>query len=214
MSIPIGFYANILSSDGIYPKQDIFLIALILYLNSHNFDAMKKMSATHGRTSRLFLALRPEIDVQNALCSLRDAWAWPPGTSLVKPEALHLTLHFLGDVPDTRLPELVHGLKVAVHPFTLSFSHPEHWYHSLTVLEPDSVPDELLQLHATLATALHDLALATETRTYRPHITLARNATGAVLPANQKVQLIQWPVTEYALIKSQDGYSVVQRYAL
>jgi len=170
------------------------------------------MLPTHANTSRLFLALWPKADIQHTLLSWRDAWGWPSDAAPVRPEALHLTLHFLGNVPDSRLPDLQQGLKVAFRPFDLSFGHNRLWQHGVAVLEPDAVPDGLLQLHASLAAALDDLGLKTEARTYRPHITFARNAARATLPAHQNEHSFQWQVNGYALIRSRDGYSVVRHY--
>lgn len=161
--------------------------------------------------SRLFLALWPEKAVQHTLQVWRDEWTWPSGTSLVAAESLHLTLHFLGNVPNSRLPELVQGLQVSLHPFDLMFSRPQVWPHGVVVLEPDSVPGDLLKLHASLKAALQHLELPAETRAFRPHITLARHAAGVLLPAD--THFIKWNVCSYALIKSEQErisrYSVV-----
>jgi len=143
---------------------------------------------------------------------------WPSGTSLVQPESLHLTLHFLGNVPNSRLPELVRELQVSFHPFELSLSCPQVWQHGTVVLESDSIPADLLKLHASLNAALEPLELPTETRAFRPHITLARHATGVLLPA--EMQVIKWNVRSYALMKSEHApvnrysarYSVVQTF--
>jgi 2'-5' RNA ligase len=167
--------------------------------------------------SRLFLALWPEISIQEAIQDWRDQWAWQPKTSLVPRESLHLTLHFLGNMPDSHLPELVQGLKVAFQPFDLSFSHPVMWPHGIAVLEPDSIPDNLLNLHASLEAALQRLGLSIEARKYHPHITLARHATGAILTSSTQKKLIQWHVHSYALIESQaqtHSYRVVQTFSM
>jgi 2'-5' RNA ligase len=166
-----------------------------------------------NNSSRLFLALWPEISTQQAIQSCCDEWAWPPEASLVPPESLHMTLHFLGNVPDARLPELIQGLKVDFHPFDLSFSHPEMWQHGIAVLEPDSIPDNLLKLHASLDVALKKLELPTDTRKYHPHITLARHATGATFTTSAQENLVQWRVNSYALVESKmSRYRMVQSF--
>lgn len=134
---------------------------------------------------------------------------------MVRPESFHMTLHFLGDVSNSRLPELVQGLKVPFRPFELSFSRPRLWPHGIAVLEPDAVPVDLLQLHAALSAALQLLALSTEARAYHPHITVARRAEGASPPANMPP--VRWRVSAYALMESRQtragGYCVVGHYA-
>ena len=52
-----------------------------------------------GGTSRLFLALWPDDGTREALAGCRDAWAWDAHAVPERTERLHLTLHFLGAVP-------------------------------------------------------------------------------------------------------------------
>lgn len=72
--------------------------------------------------------------------------------------------------------------------------------HGIAVLEPDAVPAPLLALHGSLARVLRDLDLPVDERPFRPHVTLARRAAGATLPAAQCD--IAWPVERYALMSS------------
>ena len=66
-------------------------------------------------------------------------------------------------------------------------------------------------LPATLPQALRALALPVEPRPFRPHVTLARHASGAVPPVQPAV--LHWPVRGYALVQSAAGrYSPIARY--
>ena len=164
--------------------------------------------------ARLFLALWPSPGVRSQLLAWRDAWRWPSGASPVRPERLHLTLHFLGDVPIARLPELADGLRVPFKPFELSFGMAKLWPYGIAVLEPDSTPERLLDLQSTLGEALQTLGLPPEARRYRPHVTLARRAGHAVPPPDGPP--IRWRVRSYALMHSTlgaaGGYSAICRY--
>lgn len=166
-------------------------------------------------TARLFLALWPAPRVRAALLAYRDAWHWNAQASLVRPEQLHLTLHFIGNVPRHRLQQLKKGLEVPFEPFELNFGHPGLWRHGTAVLQPDARPAGLLQLHGALRQALQRLELPSDTLDFRPHITLARRAAGAVPPAQDPV--LRWQVHGYALVESMrepaDQYRLVQRYA-
>ena len=104
------------------------------------------------------------------------------GARPVAPEQLHLTLHFLGNVPRQQVPELRSVLRVPFRPFELRFSHCELWPGGLLVVSPDAVPAALADLHAALREALHRLGLRTEARAFRPHITLARRHAGPPPP--------------------------------
>lgn len=163
---------------------------------------------------RLFLALWPDTQVREALVRSREAWVWPAGAALVRPHSLHLTLHFLGSVPVARLPQLRAGLAVALQPFSLGLDRPALWPRGIAVLQAEQLPAGLLELHQALGQALQRLGLPTEQRALRPHVTLARRAGRALLPAGS--QRIDWPVQGYALVASMPDlpgrYRLLERY--
>ena len=162
--------------------------------------------------TRLFLALWPDPAIRHALREQRDAWTWPRGASPVHADKLHVTLHFLGEMPSERLPELQAGFAVPFSPFTLSIGLPKIWPHGIAVLEPHTEPPALLELHAKLSAALVALGLQPEARDYRPHVTLARRAGHAIVPP-QTAPLI-WQVDGYALVESNGGnYTVLEQYS-
>lgn len=165
--------------------------------------------------TRLFLALWPSPRLRAALLEHQRTWRWPSRAAVVRPDKLHLTLHFIGNVPRDRLALLSKGLELPFAPFTLDFDQPELWRSGLAVLQPDSPPQGLQQLHDALGQALRQLELPAETRKFRPHITLARHAGGAVPPADKPV--LHWRVQDYALVESMTEpagqYRLLQRYA-
>lgn len=162
--------------------------------------------------SRLFLALWPAPAVRAALAAWRDLWTWPPGATPVTDDKLHITLHFLGDQPSARLPELMDGLAVPFTPFQLQLGVPAVWPGGIAVLEPRHQPVELLQLHRHLGQALLDLELAPEARTYKPHVTMARRAAQAGMPAGGPE--LAWDIDGYCLVESRGGsYTVLTRYS-
>src|SRR5690349_10480609 len=90
-----------------------------------NMKSKNNNGQVTNSTHRLFLALWPEVPIQTALHDWYKTWPWPSGAALVPKESLHLTLHFLGNVPHVLLPELMHGLQRSFHPFELSFNQPQ-----------------------------------------------------------------------------------------
>lgn len=177
----------------------------------YNFS-MPRQSPAPNNPARLFLALWPESGVRQALLAHQHAWHWPDACALVRPQNLHLTLHFIGAVPRERLEEITGRLAVPLAPFELALGRPALWPDGVSVLEPLAVPDALLQLREGLGLALQQLALPVESRPFRPHVTLARRAGGAKAPAS--VPPLHWPVKDYALIESSAGlYQVLRRYA-
>jgi 2'-5' RNA ligase len=167
------------------------------------------------KTTRLFLALWPDPAIRAALAASRDTWTWPRGASPVRDDKLHVTLHFLGNLPSERVPELVRGFEVPFTPFALELGLPALWPHGIAVLEPLAEPDELLALHGRLSQALVGLGLQPEQRKFRPHVTLARRAMTAAVPAAGPP--IVWNIESYALVESRPGnggaYTVLKYYA-
>ncbi|MET0856298.1 MAG: RNA 2',3'-cyclic phosphodiesterase [Telluria sp.] len=164
--------------------------------------------------ARLFIALWPDPAVRALLSEWRDGYAWPGSASPVRTGQLHVTLHFLGNIPRVRVPELVQGLEVPFARFELDFGHSELWHGGISVLAPDVVPEPLLALHGALGEALVELGLPLEARAYRPHVTLARRAGPLLAPIEGPP--IRWQVDGYALMESKVGdggqYGVVQAY--
>jgi 2'-5' RNA ligase len=166
-------------------------------------------------TTRLFLALWPDDDVRAALQRGYDRWNWTKGAWVARPSSLHLTLHFLGNLPSSSLPELVRELEVPFDPFDLTLNTSQVWSNGIAVLQPEESPPGLINLQATLGEALQRLGISIEARPYRPHVTLARRAQGALAPADDEP--VQWPVRSYALIESRaanlGGYRTLREYA-
>ncbi|MCI1192911.1 RNA 2',3'-cyclic phosphodiesterase [Calidifontimicrobium sp. SYSU G02091] len=171
-------------------------------------------AAPPADTARLFVALWPDHRVRQAIVRWRDRWRWPHGARLVAPRDLHVTLHFLGAVPRTRVPVLAAALAWCGEPFELGFGAVPQWGHGLAVVDVVA-PPALEALHAAIGEVLRAQALRTEARPLRPHVTLARHAAGAQPPAAPLA--VRWPVREFVLVESGGprgaGYHVLRRYA-
>ena len=109
-----------------------------------------------------------------ALDDSRSAIKW------VRPDHMHLTLVFLGEVPEARAPAIVEaiGQPVAQPPFDLEFG-------GIGVFPPRGAPNVLwvgaaageagsIQLQRELADRVQRLGIALERRPFHPHLTLAR----------------------------------------
>jgi len=167
-----------------------------------------------GSNVRLFIALWPGAELRDALGAWCGTWPCDARAKRVTAGQLHLTLHFLGAVPRSRLPALRRALGVPFAPFSLSLGRPAMWPGQTAVLEPERVPPRLRRLHAALGEALRSLALPVEARGFRPHMTIARRAGTAAPPATGPGQ--RWPVRGYALVESspqaQVAYTVLQTW--
>jgi RNA 2',3'-cyclic 3'-phosphodiesterase len=166
--------------------------------------------------ARLFIALWPDELVRDGLLAWQRAVRWPRDARLAAPAGLHLTLHFIGAVPRSRLPELAAGLVVpAVPPFELLLDEFTVWPRGIAVLQPSApAPAALATLHARLGDALGALDLPVEARPLRPHVTFARHGQGATLSADAPPP-VRWACDgRYVLAESAGGYRVLQTFGM
>jgi 2'-5' RNA ligase len=143
---------------------------------------------------RLFYALWPDVRQRDRL---RDFIS--PVAKLVEGRAIdrrnwHVTLAFIGDLPERRIPELRERVaQVQVEPFRLTFDRLEFWPRpKVAALVAATVPSELRELVESLNTALSDLGIETEDRTFRPHITVTRNARPFETQRLAQRSMIEW----------------------
>lgn len=130
------------------------------------------------KTRRLFFALWPDGRQRDRL---RDFIA--PAAKLVEGRAIdrrnwHVTLAYIGEFHENRIDEL-HEIRqsLAVEPFRLRFDRVEFWPRPrIAALVAPTVPTELDRLVAMLRSRLSDAGVETDDRTFRPHITVVRNA--------------------------------------
>jgi len=171
-------------------------------------------SAAPPERARLFLGLLPDGATAQAVADFRDTWDWPAGTSPVPQDRLHVTLHFLGELPRREMGSWVQGLNVAFEPFELRLQQPDLWSGHIAVLRPGSTPKPLAELHERLGRALQALGLPVLRQAFAPHVTLAYQAHGLVLPHWRAD--IPWQVDGFALIESMPvrptRYDAVYRY--
>ena len=105
----------------------------------------------------------------------------------VRPESIHLTLKFLGDVEETRIDGMCRALGDAIGalpPFAVGIQgvgvFPDVraprvlWLGVSSRSGPPSESDPLSRLAGDVDQALHRLGFPLETRSFSPHLTLAR----------------------------------------
>lgn len=124
---------------------------------------------------RLFVAIELPEAVQQQLSLLQQELT---GVRWVRPEQLHLTLAFLGEVAEVQLGQLTEALgQIRCQPFTLQFGrlgcfpdqrHPRVFWIGL---QPNPALQQLAQQVRAAVTAC---GITLEERLFSPHITLAR----------------------------------------
>jgi len=175
---------------------------------------MEPAQAVKPPIQRLFLALWPDDDVRGQLLAHASQWRWPVGCVPYQPADWHATLHFIGPVAAGQVAHIAARVKMPFQPFDLVLDQAMLWPHGLAVLVAADVPLPLQTLHERLADRLRRLDLPVEARPYRPHVTLARRADGAIPPP--VAAPVVWRVRRFALVVStgqqEQRYRVLQAY--
>lgn len=154
------------------------------------------------------------------------------GGRSVPADNLHVTLAFLGSVPERRLPELAGIARRAASPgriacesaeaprapLELAFDHLEHWRAAQLLCAAPAEPSmPAAALAGRLQTLLAQSGFGPDLKPFRPHVTVARKV--ARPGAAGRMQPVVWRFTELALIESRTLpagalYSVVDSYPL
>lgn len=166
---------------------------------------------------RLFFALWPPREAAEALHDWALQARRATGGRATRAESIHLTLAFLGEIEERRLPEL-RSLSAGGEAHSLPIEQARCWARNRIVWAgPKEIPDRLRALAGNLADRLAGRNFATEARPFAAHVTLIRETRGpGELP---KLPELDWPVREYLLVRSQlsaEGprYDVVERFPL
>lgn len=163
------------------------------------------------KTRRLFIAIPVTADVSRVTTDLTDL-----GRSIRAVDAshLHLTLRFLGDTEEARIPQIEDAVRRTAPsqpPFRLTLQGLGAFPRAArpTVIWAGIVPPEpCLRLERELTRRLTTLGFEPETRAYRPHLTLARvkgrapHGLPEFIDAHSETILAAISVTEISLIES------------
>lgn len=148
---------------------------------------------------RLFFALWPDDATRVALAGAAALLTLRDGRSVAQAD-LHVTLAFLGEVPQARVAALrMMAAALRQEPFELEIATAGWWRRSRVAwLSPSSVPAPL----AALAASLHEGAgiTAQAAANYRPHVTVARGVRRP--PGLLAGFSVPWAVRSFALIAS------------
>jgi 2'-5' RNA ligase len=130
---------------------------------------------------RTFIALELSEGLKEGILTLgRNLETRGVRASWAAPSTMHLTLRFLGDVEEGRLPEVIQGVGRAAS------NAPEFWFETGGIgafpsprrprviwvgVEPN---DELFDLQGAIERELSTSGFPRERRPYRPHLTVGR----------------------------------------
>lgn len=161
--------------------------------------------------ARTFVAIALPEAAREALAGhLARCAAAAPGFRWVEAAGLHLTLRFVGSVPEPALEALLVRLReIRCEPFELRLGAGGSFGGAgrarVVWLGVERGGEPLTKLAARCEAACAAAGLEPEGRPYRPHVTLARarGAAGAALPPLPAAPaLAAWVVEEFALFES------------
>jgi RNA 2',3'-cyclic 3'-phosphodiesterase len=130
--------------------------------------------------ARVFFALVPPPEVQQALGQLARETARRAHGRPVPAENMHVTLAFIGAWPVARLPTLLDAAaNVHGEPMNIALDRLGAFRRAgIAWVGASLVPDASTRLAASLADALSAAGLTLDAQPYRPHVTLARHCRG------------------------------------
>lgn len=177
---------------------------------------------------RLFYAIFLPEEVRRALVEAQGQVARYKGWKEVAPHQLHLTLLFLGERPEEDLEDLTalgHRLGRRFPPFTARIrgtgyfpneGTPRVWFAKA---EGEGFTPLAEALREGVAETLGEEALlAGGDKPFKPHVTLARRKAPA--PRVPPVVFgLEWPVSEFALVRSElrpkgPVYTILEKFPL
>jgi len=187
---------------------------------------MNARQAPAGRTAaepsrrRLFFALWPEASANPALAAAVRLLKPTLSARWIRPQNLHITLAFLGEVEAGRLQAAKTAADAAhAEGFELALDQIEWWRKpQILCLTPSAACPALERLAAGLAAQLQTEGFKLDKRPFRAHLSLARDA--ACPPGQSQLeQAVAWRSSAFALVESrQDGrgscYTTIQSWPL
>ena len=131
---------------------------------------------------RTFLAIDlPSCLLNSIVNKQRDLKQVFPSIDWVKSAKVHLTLKFLGDTPESKIPELQQVVAKAVkgiEPFVINLRgfgvFPDKWAPRTLWTGIEGDLEVLLDLTRKIETEVTQLGFPPESKPFRPHLTLAR----------------------------------------
>ncbi|MBI2381451.1 MAG: RNA 2',3'-cyclic phosphodiesterase [Gammaproteobacteria bacterium] len=159
--------------------------------------------------ARLFYALSLPAKTRNAICAWRERLPlgnprWSQGGNL------HLTLSFLGEQAEEKLPQLLScAAGLEARDFRLELKELHYWRHAdVLVLSPRDTPEALTRLVEALQTNLAAAGIGHDRKSFRPHVTLARHCRldeDLDLQALAPKRAFGFQAREFGLYESRDG---------
>ena len=168
---------------------------------------------------RLFFAAFPPPRLRIGLHALARGFTERGGGRPTPAINIHLTLQYLGEVP-VELRDTLTSLarQLSTERFTLNFRRYEVWCRGNLLVCTAALPSALNELVHGLRSLVTTTGLTTESRPYRPHLTIARKVAQST-PLPTLAPQLRWAPLTFALCRSRleltgARYSVLEEFPL
>ena len=148
---------------------------------------------------RLFFALWPPRETAQALAAWAAQVQQQTGGKVTVTENIHLTLAFLGEADPDKAIAAARGVKAKRHELPIETAKYVR-RNEMVWVAPAAMPEPLSVLAASLHGALKAAGFRLEERPFAAHVTLIRK--GLPPKALPPLPRLEWPVNEFALIRS------------
>ncbi len=186
---------------------------------------MRRAGPDSPAALRLFFALWPAPEEQQALLAASATCVAASGGRPIPAANLHATLAFLGSVEAARLPQLRSlaqelAASGAFGPLQLQFGRCEHWVRPQILCATATATAGAARAGAladAIRSALRAGGFAPDLKPFHAHVTVARKVARA--PQAQPLAEVNWNCRSFALVASTTGaagslYSVLDSYPL
>lgn len=125
---------------------------------------------------RLFIAVEPSKEIQTKIAETGITLQGAGRLTFAKPEQMHITMKFLGEVPENKITKIEEAMKkISGRQYRMTASHVSSFGRPPRVIKAEvSDEKESERLAEQLETLLYEIGFPREDKKFSPHITIAR----------------------------------------
>ncbi len=167
---------------------------------------------------RCFVACWPDDSTRHRLDqTAREALARCPGARRVHAENLHLTLAFIGELPEPKAREAAEALRrLSSEPFEWRIDHVGRFEKAHVLWAGGPAEPRLEQLAERVRNELQTLRIGFDRKRFAAHVTLLRDlpprAATRIADVVEAIESFSWPIRDALMMVSERDPQGVLRY--
>lgn len=142
---------------------------------------------------RIFIAVELPEEIRNAIANVQQNFSGVGRFSFVSPNMMHITLKFIGEVSDASVGVISRKIdELNTMPYSISVSKVSTFGNPPRVIKAEVHDNNVsAQLASALDSIVKPLGIPAETRTFSPHITIARVKEGSSSMISKMVDTVK-----------------------